>query len=45
MDVAVLALAGCATALATIEVYEEERLIERAVRMGERMKVHHEQLA
>src|SRR6187401_1282407 len=36
---------ACATALATIEVYEEEGLIDRAVRMGERMKVHHEQLA
>ena len=36
---------ACATALATIEVYEEEGLIERAVRMGERMRVHHEQLA
>jgi taurine--2-oxoglutarate transaminase len=36
---------ACATALATIEVYEEEGLIDRAARMGERMKVHHEQLA
>ena len=36
---------ACATALATIEVYEEEALLERATRMGERMKVHHEQLA
>jgi taurine--2-oxoglutarate transaminase len=36
---------ACATALATIEVYEEEGLLERATRMGERMKVHHEQLA
>jgi taurine--2-oxoglutarate transaminase len=36
---------ACATALATIEVYEEEKLIERAARMGERLKVHHEQLA
>ena len=36
---------ACATALATIEVYEEEGLIERAARMGERMKVHLEQLA
>jgi taurine--2-oxoglutarate transaminase len=35
---------GCATALATIEVYEDEGLLERATRMGERMKVHHEQL-
>ena len=36
---------ACATALAAIEVLEEERLIERAGRMGERLKVHHEQLA
>jgi taurine--2-oxoglutarate transaminase len=36
---------ACATALAAIEVLEEERLIERAARMGERLKVHHEQLA
>ena len=36
---------ACATALATIEVYEEEALLERAARMGERMRVHHEQLA
>ena len=36
---------ACATALATIEVYEEEALLERATRMGERMKVHHEHLA
>ncbi|HEX5040065.1 MAG TPA: aminotransferase class III-fold pyridoxal phosphate-dependent enzyme [Candidatus Limnocylindria bacterium] len=36
---------ACATALATIAVYEDEALIERAARMGERMKVHHEQLA
>ena len=36
---------ACATALATIEVYENENLIERAARMGERLKVHHEQLA
>jgi taurine---2-oxoglutarate transaminase len=35
---------ACATALATIEVYEEERLIERSARMGERLKVHLEQL-
>ncbi len=35
---------ACATALAAIEVLEEERLIERAARMGERLKVHHEQL-
>ena len=36
---------ACATALAAIEVLEEEGLIERAARMGERLKVHHEQLA
>ena len=36
---------ACATALATIQVYEDEGLLERATRMGERMKVHHEQLA
>ena len=36
---------ACATALATIEVYEDEKLIERAARMGDRMKVHLEQLA
>jgi taurine---2-oxoglutarate transaminase len=36
---------ACATALATIDVYEEEKLIERAARMGDRMKVHLEQLA
>jgi taurine--2-oxoglutarate transaminase len=35
---------ACAAALATIEVYEEEGLVERAARMGERMKVHHQQL-
>jgi taurine--2-oxoglutarate transaminase len=36
---------ACATALAAIEVLEEERLIERAARMGDRLRVHHEQLA
>lgn len=36
---------GCATALATIGVYEDEGLIERAARMGERMREHHERLA
>jgi taurine---2-oxoglutarate transaminase len=36
---------ACATALATIAVYEDEGLIERAARMGELMKIHHEQLA
>ncbi|MBA2633195.1 MAG: aminotransferase class III-fold pyridoxal phosphate-dependent enzyme, partial [Chloroflexi bacterium] len=29
---------ACATALAAIEVLEEERLIERAARMGERLR-------
>src|ERR671920_363388 len=36
---------ACATALATIEVYEEEGLLERATRMGEVMKRHHDELA
>ena len=36
---------ACATALAAIGVLEDEGLIERAARMGERLKVHHEQLA
>jgi taurine---2-oxoglutarate transaminase len=36
---------ACATALATIAVYEDEGLIERAARMGELMRTHHEQLA
>ncbi len=36
---------ACATALATIGVYEDEALLERATRMGERMRVHHEKLA
>jgi taurine--2-oxoglutarate transaminase len=36
---------ACATALATIAVYEDEGLIERAARMGERLKVHLDQLA
>jgi taurine---2-oxoglutarate transaminase len=35
---------GCATALATIEVYEEEGLLERATRMGETLKRHHAEL-
>jgi taurine--2-oxoglutarate transaminase len=35
---------ACAAALATIEVYEQEGLVERAARMGERMKVYHRQL-
>ncbi len=36
---------GCATALATIAVYEEENLIERAAQMGEVMRGHLEDLA
>lgn len=36
---------GCATALATIEVYENENLIERAGRMGEKLTAHLQQLA
>lgn len=35
---------GCAAALATIAVYEEDGLIERARRMGEVMRRHHEEL-
>jgi taurine--2-oxoglutarate transaminase len=35
---------GCATALATIAVYEEDGLIERARQMGEVMAGHHQQL-
>ena len=36
---------ACAAALATIEVYEEEGLIERARKLGEVMREHHERLA
>ncbi len=36
---------ACATALATIEVYENENLIERAAQMGESLKRHHAELA
>jgi taurine--2-oxoglutarate transaminase len=36
---------ACATALAAIGVLEDEGLIDRAARMGERLKVHHGQLA
>lgn len=36
---------ACATALATIEVYEEENLIERAAQLGEVMAQHHAELA
>ena len=35
---------GCAAALATIGVYEEDNLLERATQMGEVMKKHHEAL-
>jgi taurine--2-oxoglutarate transaminase len=35
---------GCAAALATIAVYEEDGLIERAHRMGLVMRTHHEAL-
>ena len=35
---------GCAAALATIAVYEEDGLIERAARMGEVMDRHHREL-
>ena len=35
---------GCAAALATIAVYEEDRLIERAARMGGVLRAHHEAL-
>ena len=36
---------ACATALATIAVYEDEDLIERAAQMGESLKRHHAELA
>ena len=35
---------GCAAALASIRVYEEDGLIERAAKMGEVMKRHHDAL-
>jgi taurine--2-oxoglutarate transaminase len=35
---------GCAAALATLRVYEEDGLIERAAKMGEVMKRHHDAL-
>jgi taurine--2-oxoglutarate transaminase len=35
---------GCAAALATIAVYEEDGLIDRARRMGEAMRRHHQAL-
>jgi taurine--2-oxoglutarate transaminase len=36
---------GCATALATIAVYEEENLLQRATELGAVMAEHHRQLA
>jgi len=35
---------GCAAALATIKVYEEDGLIERAAKMGEVLKKHHREM-
>jgi taurine--2-oxoglutarate transaminase len=35
---------SCAAAVATLGVYEEDELIERAARMGEVMRGHHERL-
>jgi taurine--2-oxoglutarate transaminase len=35
---------GCAAALATIAVYEQDKLIERSAKMGESMKKHHQAL-
>jgi taurine--2-oxoglutarate transaminase len=35
---------GCATALAVIDVYERDGLIERSARMGAVMRQHHEHL-
>jgi taurine--2-oxoglutarate transaminase len=35
---------GCAAALAVIDVYEQDGLIERSARMGEVMRQHHEYL-
>ena len=35
---------GCATALAVIDVYEQDGLIERARQMGEVMAAHHQRL-
>ncbi|HEY5519315.1 MAG TPA: aminotransferase class III-fold pyridoxal phosphate-dependent enzyme [Candidatus Limnocylindrales bacterium] len=35
---------GCAAALATIAVYEEDGLIERAARMGDVLRGHHQRL-
>ena len=36
---------ACATALATIQVYEDENLIERAAQMGKLLEQHHADLA
>jgi taurine--2-oxoglutarate transaminase len=36
---------GCAPALATIEVYENENLIERASKIVEKLTAHHQRLA
>jgi taurine---2-oxoglutarate transaminase len=35
---------GCAAALATIAVYEQDKLIERSAKMGESLKKHHQAL-
>ena len=35
---------ACATALATIEVYEEDDLITRAATMGKTLRAHHERM-
>ncbi|QXJ21087.1 aminotransferase class III-fold pyridoxal phosphate-dependent enzyme [Actinomadura graeca] len=35
---------GCAAALATIEVYEQDGLIENAARLGKVMRAHHQRL-
>ena len=35
---------GCAAALAVIDVYEQDGLIERSARLGEVMRQHHERL-
>ena len=35
---------GCATALAVIDVYEQDGLIERSARLGDLMRQHHEYL-
>ena len=35
---------ACATALATIAVYEEDRLIDRAAESGKKLRAHHERM-